>query len=70
MNQSVEQQDCHFLDGCWKNNLAIHLSVLCLVLAFIIFSINCGNYEAKSKLYNKQEQSDVTVPVPAVTDVF
>lgn len=35
INQSLEEQYCHFLDECWKITLAINLSMSCLVLAFI-----------------------------------
>lgn len=37
INQSLGEQDCHFLDECWKISLAINLSMSCLVLAFISF---------------------------------
>lgn len=37
INQSLEEQDCHFLDECWKISLAINLSRTFFVLAFIGF---------------------------------
>lgn len=37
INQSLEEQDCHFLGECWKISLAINLSRPGLVLAFISF---------------------------------
>lgn len=37
INPSLEEQDCHFLDECWKISLAINLNRPYLVLAFIRF---------------------------------
>lgn len=37
INQSLHEQDCHFLCECWKINLAINLSLLCLRLLSALY---------------------------------
>lgn len=32
INQSLDEQDCHFLCECWKISSAVNLSLLCLCL--------------------------------------
>lgn len=42
INQTLEEQDCHFLDECWKISLAINLSALSWLLSGLY--LNRDNY--------------------------
>lgn len=37
INHSLDEQDCHFLYECWKINLAVNLSLLCLWLLSALY---------------------------------
>ena len=60
INQSLEEQDCHFLEECWEISLTINLSRLsCSALTFYQVHTDKGDYhrEVIFVLYNEYSHS-------------